>query len=66
MPSGRMVSPDKMFNPRKLDEYYIFSKNGIKVFIEKGLIRETEEIEFLIISTAKYKIIKNGDKIKIV
>jgi len=66
MPSGRMVSPDKMFNPRKLDEYYIFSKNGIIVYIEKELLRETEEIEFLIISTAKYKIIKNGDKIKIV
>jgi len=61
-----MVSPDKMFNPKKLGEYFNFSKNGITVYIEKELLRETTEIEFLIISTAKYKIIKNRDKIKIV
>lgn len=63
MPSGRMVSPDKMFNPRNPDEYYIFSKNGITVYIEKELLRGATEIEFILVSTAKYKIAKNRDKV---
>ena len=60
-----MALPDKMFNPRNPDEYYIFSDFGIKVFIEKDIIKDTEKIEFLIISTAKYKIIKNDELVKI-
>ena len=63
MPSGRMVSPDKMFNPRNPDEYYGFSKDGITVYIEKELLRETTEIEFILVSTAKYKIIKKKDRV---
>ncbi len=58
-----MVSPDKMFNPRNPDEYYIFSKNGITVYIEKELLRGATEIEFILVSTAKYKIAKNRDKV---
>jgi len=62
MPSGRLVSPNKMFNPKSVDDYYMFSLQGIAVFIEKELVMDIDEIEFLIISTARYKIVKNKDK----
>ena len=62
MPSGRLVSPNKMFNPKSVDDYYMFSLQGITVFIEKELVMDIDEIEFLIISTARYKIVKNKDK----
>ncbi len=62
MPSGRLVSPNNMFNPRSVDEYYKFTIQGIDIFIEKKLVADKKEIEFLIVSTARYKIVKTKDK----
>ena len=66
MPSGRMVSPRDMFNPRDEKDYYFFSYDGMKIYIEKKLLEGKKEVEFLIISTAKFKIIKKDSKLIIV
>ncbi len=65
MPSGRLVSPNKMFNPQKDDGYYIFEERGVKIYIEKSLIDEKEQVDFLIVSTARYQIIKDDNKLVI-
>ena len=65
MPSGRLVSPNEMFNPQKKERYFFFHKKGIDVYIEKTLIADKNEVEFLIISTARYKIVKEKNKLLI-
>jgi len=62
MLSGRMASPDKMFNPKNVNEYLSISEDGVTVYIEKMILSEEKTIEFLIPYFGKFKlIIKNQE-----
>ncbi len=66
MPSGRMVTPEKMPSPKKISDYYQFDVDGIQLNIEKNLLNGKNEIEFLIITFGRYKIIKENGLLKII
>lgn len=65
MLSGRMASPDKMFNPRSLEDYQKLNWEDITIFLEKKMISGQKKIEFLIPYLGKYLLIFQEDKIVI-
>jgi hypothetical protein len=65
MLSGRMVSPDKMFNPRRLSDYGSFAGNDIQIFIENELLNRLGEYDFLIPYSGRFRLLIEVDKIKI-
>lgn len=58
-----MVSPDKMFNPHNLEDYSRFEVNEIIVFLQKKLLLEANEFEFLVPYQGKFQLIRKDERI---
>ncbi|GAK56687.1 hypothetical protein U27_03650 [Candidatus Vecturithrix granuli] len=51
-----MVSPEEMFPKVNSDDFYEFSLDGLRVFIQKSFVDTQADIEFLIPYFGKEKI----------
>ncbi|KQC09558.1 MAG: hypothetical protein APR54_12720 [Candidatus Cloacimonas sp. SDB] len=63
MLSGRMVSPDKMFNPHCLSEYSSFAENDIRIFIENELLSHQGEYDFVIPYSGRFRLFRTDEKV---
>lgn len=58
-----MVSPEKMFRAQKSSDYFHMNAEEIEVYLQKKLLADSNEIEFLIIYLGKFKLEKKSNKI---
>ncbi|MFO7895575.1 MAG: hypothetical protein R6U84_01400 [Candidatus Cloacimonadales bacterium] len=63
MPSGRLVSPQNMFKPEALTDYYHWQFQNIDIYLEKKLSKSNAEFDFLIANFGRFYLEQFADKI---
>jgi hypothetical protein len=58
-----LVSPEEMMPERDPDDYYLFTAEGGKFFIQKEFLDSADEQEFILTHLGRYKIAKTRDAI---
>jgi len=61
IPSGRLVSPDKMMPECDIGDYYRFTAEGCEYYIQKEFLAGSSEQEFILTYLGRYKIKKTKD-----